>query len=132
LRQDWRIVDADGSRSPAVAKLAARIAQGPVRAPVAKRSGPVRDLVRKGILRVMRPYTSYQQRVNADLVDGLDALSRQIATVRTNADPRQPALRTDLVSRDAHEPGSDVREAAGGRDATNAEQQPTPAERRSA
>ncbi len=70
---------------PALAKLPLRINQGPDTTAVGGRGGQARELVRKALLRTMRPYTDYQQKVNSEFVTGLGELNADAAELRQDA-----------------------------------------------
>ena len=66
-------------RSRTVAQLAARLQRGvgPGNAPRG-----ARKLVRDATLRMMRPFTAYQQEVNADVVTALDEVNENVVRLR--------------------------------------------------
>ncbi len=67
-------------RSPALAALPLRLRQGPEGA--AKNSGSARGALRRAILRVMRPFTSYQQGFNTDVTSAIEELSSALGEDR--------------------------------------------------
>ncbi len=83
-------------RRPALASLPIRIRQGPVAAARPGRAQALRDLARNTVLRVMRPYTAYQQSVDTMVVDALDDLSAGIADQRRESAEERAGLITDL------------------------------------
>jgi len=77
----------------ALSRLPMRLAAGPVEAA----PGPAhaaRERLRQAVLRVIRPYTAYQQGINADLVTALAELSRDITDIRDDI----AAERGDVLS----------------------------------
>jgi glycosyltransferase involved in cell wall biosynthesis len=85
--------DRIGAHPRALAKLPMRIRQGPL--PAASGSGfAARVQLRRVILRVLKPFTSYQQSVNAEIVAALGELSRGIAEVRAETG----AERADMLA----------------------------------
>ncbi len=65
------------SHPPALSRLPMRIRQGP-RAASSGRAQSARRQLRRVVLRLMRPYTSYQQTVNSEIVAALSEFSREI------------------------------------------------------
>jgi glycosyltransferase involved in cell wall biosynthesis len=70
---------------PVLAKLPLRIRQGPQTGAVGGRGGQARGLVRKALLRTMKPYSDYQQKVNSEVVAGLGELNEGTANLREEA-----------------------------------------------
>lgn len=81
-------------RRPALAALPIRMRQGPVAHARPGRAQALRELARDGVLRLMRPYTSYQQSVDAMVVDALEDLNASIAA----HDRENAAERAGLIS----------------------------------
>jgi hypothetical protein len=78
-----------------LSRLPLRIAQGPF--PAAQGAGQAaRERLRRVVLQVMKPFTRYQQVVNADLVAAIADLHLEIERERTRAD----AERADRLARD--------------------------------
>jgi glycosyltransferase involved in cell wall biosynthesis len=76
-------------KRPALAALPIRIRQGPVQGARPGRAQAVRELARTAVLRLMKPYTVYQQTIDTMVVDALDDLSASIvAHDRENAAER--------------------------------------------
>lgn len=76
-------------KRPALAALPIRIRQGPVEGARPGRAQALRDLARDTMLRLMKPYTVYQQSIDTMVVDALDDLSASIvAHDRENAAER--------------------------------------------
>ncbi len=67
----------DGKRSMVVDSLAPRIQRGPVAGPSTK-VGPVGGVARRGALRLMRPFTAYQEAVNAEVLRSLNMISDEV------------------------------------------------------
>ena len=67
----------DGERRMVVESLGPRIQQGPVAGPSTK-VGPVGGAARRGALRLMRPYTAYQETVNAEVLRSLNTISDEV------------------------------------------------------
>jgi glycosyltransferase involved in cell wall biosynthesis len=67
----------DGGRSMVVDSLAPRVKRGPVAGPSTK-VGPAGGVARRGALRLMRPFTAYQETVNAEVVRSLDTISDEV------------------------------------------------------
>lgn len=63
----------NGVLTPGAAALAQRVQRGPVPALGGKR-GPLGRTARRGALRVMRPFTAYQETVNAEVVQSLGSV----------------------------------------------------------
>jgi glycosyltransferase involved in cell wall biosynthesis len=68
----------DGGRHMVVDSLAPRIQRGPVAGPSTK-VGPVGGAARRGALRLMRPFTAYQETVNAEVVRSLNTINDEVA-----------------------------------------------------
>ena len=66
-------------RPRALAQLAARLNEG--LGPGNAQRGP-RKLVRNATLRMMRPFTAYQEAVNADVVTALDEVNENVLRLR--------------------------------------------------
>ncbi len=67
-------------QSPSLAALPLRLRQGPEGAGTP--AGSARGTLRKAILRVMRPFTSYQQAFNADVTSAMKELSSGLGDAR--------------------------------------------------
>ncbi len=67
----------DGGRHMVVDSLAPRIQRGPVAGPSTK-VGPVGGAARRGALRLMRPFTAYQETVNAEVLRSLNTISDEV------------------------------------------------------
>jgi hypothetical protein len=81
-------------RRPALAVLPMRVRQGPIQVARPGRAQALRGLARNAVLRLMRPYTTYQQSIDTMVVGALDDLSASIASHnRENA-----AERATLIS----------------------------------
>jgi glycosyltransferase involved in cell wall biosynthesis len=76
-----RSKDPLAGQPPALARLPMRLARGPLPA-APGRARAARGQLREAVLRVIRPYTVFQQGVNADLVAALAELSRDVAATR--------------------------------------------------
>ena len=74
---DRHAATAHGGRSMVVESLAPRVQQGPVAAPSTK-AGLVGGAVRRGALRLMRPFTAYQETVNAEVLRSLNTTSDEV------------------------------------------------------
>ncbi len=98
IRATGRARPADPVRSypPALAALPMRIRQGPELAAVGGRGGGARERVRNTVLRVMRPFTAYQQDVNSQLVAALQELSAAVRDVRRHGAEERGRLLGDL------------------------------------
>jgi glycosyltransferase involved in cell wall biosynthesis len=68
---------ADRGRRMVVESLAPRIQRGPV-AGSSTKAGPVGGAARRGALRLMRPFTAYQETVNAEVLRSLNTISDEI------------------------------------------------------
>jgi glycosyltransferase involved in cell wall biosynthesis len=77
-------------RTGTVATLPLRIRQGPVRAGLPP-AGAARTFVRRAALRAMRPFTAYQQSVNAQLVASIEEVADKLTDQRSE-DARRRAL----------------------------------------
>jgi glycosyltransferase involved in cell wall biosynthesis len=77
----------------ALARLPLRLRQGPGPAAEGRFHGE-RERLRRVILRVMRPYTAYQQAINAEVVAALGELSREIVVARDET----AAERADMLA----------------------------------
>jgi hypothetical protein len=86
-------------RSPALASLPLQIRQGP-RQEALGAGGSAREFVRKAALRLMRPFTQYQQAVNAQLVASLQELRSELAQVRREAAAERGRLVAELRARE--------------------------------
>ena len=84
-------------RPPAVAQAQARIAQGPPPVPRGGRGRRVRGFVRKLILRMLRPYTDYQEKVNSELAAGLSDLGGSIGQGLADARAEVAVERAQLM-----------------------------------
>ena len=76
----YRAGERHHSVSPALAQLREAIARGP--APSARGGRSARGTVRNAVLRAMRPFTAYQQDVNAKVTAALDELDAASAEAR--------------------------------------------------
>ena len=83
-------------KRPALASLPIRVRRGPVATARPGRAQALRDMARNIVLRVMRPYTAYQQSVDTMVVDALDDLSAGIAEQRRESAEERASLMTDL------------------------------------
>jgi glycosyltransferase involved in cell wall biosynthesis len=81
-------------KRPALAALPIRIRQGPVVGARPGRAQAVRELARNTMLRLMKPYTAYQQSIDTMVVDALDDLSTSIVA----RDHENAAERATLIS----------------------------------
>jgi hypothetical protein len=102
------------SRGPAASSLAARMNRGPM--PSAQLARPsamsrIRGAVRRTTLRLMRPFTVYQQAINQDVLIALDELASRMeeserTTARERARIQQELRRVEQPERAdaAHEP----------------------------
>jgi glycosyltransferase involved in cell wall biosynthesis len=79
-------------RRPALAVLPIRIKQGPVAHARPGRGRALRELARNAVLRLMRPYTTYQQSIDQLVVDALDELSAGIAEQRLESAGKRAEL----------------------------------------
>jgi glycosyltransferase involved in cell wall biosynthesis len=80
-------------RSPSILALPMRLAHGP--RPAAPGAGQAaRERLRQAVLRVLRPFTTYQNAVNAEVVTALGDLSDRIGQVRDASN----ATRADILS----------------------------------
>jgi glycosyltransferase involved in cell wall biosynthesis len=77
----------DGERPMVVDSLAPRVQRGPVAGPSSK-VGPVGGVARRGALRLMRPFTAYQETVNAEVVRSLDTISDEFTDQIENLSER--------------------------------------------
>jgi glycosyltransferase involved in cell wall biosynthesis len=84
------------SHPPALAALPVRIRQGPELAAVGGRGGGARERLRNAVLRVMRPFTAYQQDVNRQVVASLQELSAAVRDVRRDGAEERGRLLGDL------------------------------------
>jgi glycosyltransferase involved in cell wall biosynthesis len=71
------------TRSPALSTLPRKIRQGPSGQGARRRAA--RDLVRRAVLRTMRPFTVYQQDVNRQMADAMQELGQNIGNARRDA-----------------------------------------------
>jgi glycosyltransferase involved in cell wall biosynthesis len=85
-------------RRPALSILPIRIRQGPVAHARPGRAHAVRELARNTILRLMRPYTTYQQSIDELVVDALDDLGADIARRQRESAGKRAELMADLRS----------------------------------
>lgn len=67
----------EGKRPMVVDSLAPRIQRGPVAGPSTK-VGPVGGVARRGALRLMRPFTAYQETVNAEVLRSLNTIGDEV------------------------------------------------------
>jgi hypothetical protein len=67
-------------QSPSLAALPLRVRQGPEGG--VRGTGAARGTLRKAILRVMRPFTSYQQAFNAEVTSAMEDLSNGLGDAR--------------------------------------------------
>jgi hypothetical protein len=81
---------------PALAALPRRIRQGPLVHANPGRAQALRDLARNAVLRLMRPYTSYQQAVDTMVVDALGDLSASIEARSQSSAAERANLMSDL------------------------------------
>jgi hypothetical protein len=89
---------------PALARLPMRVGQGP-RAAGKGRPQRARKIVREVLLRLMRPFTQYQQGVNNQLVEALEELSLELDQQRRAAAEERAQLLAELRARERpHEP----------------------------
>jgi hypothetical protein len=85
-------------RRPAQSILPIRIRQGPVAHARPGRAQKARELARNAVLRLMRPYTTYQQSIDELVVDALDDLGADIAQQRRESAAKRATLMGDLRS----------------------------------
>ena len=83
-------------RRPALAALRPRIGEGPVANARPGRAQALRELARNTVLRLMRPYTAYQQTIDTMVVDALDELDDRIAAQRTERAAERATLISEL------------------------------------
>jgi glycosyltransferase involved in cell wall biosynthesis len=81
-------------KRPALAALPIRIRQGPVTGARPGRAQAMRELARSTMLRLMKPYTAYQQSIDTMVVDALDDLSASLV----DHDRDNSAERATLIS----------------------------------
>jgi glycosyltransferase involved in cell wall biosynthesis len=81
---------------PALTALPRRIRQGPLAHANPGRAQALRELARNAVLRLMRPYTSYQQSVDTMVVDALGDLSASIAARSQDGAAERANLMSDL------------------------------------
>jgi hypothetical protein len=93
-------VDQVRKRSRVLAALPLRVRQGPP--PVAPGAGRARASLRHATLRVMKPFTAYQQTVNADLLAALQDLDDGIVRVRREAADERARLLGRLRGSEEH------------------------------
>jgi glycosyltransferase involved in cell wall biosynthesis len=67
----------EGKRPMVVDSLAPRVQRGPVDGSSTK-AGPVRGVARRGALRLMRPFTAYQETVNGEVLRSLNTISDDV------------------------------------------------------
>jgi hypothetical protein len=87
------------TRPAATSALAARIQRGAIPATADGRRSlrsSVRRFTRKAILRMMRPFTAYQQTVNSDVVAAMDELSARTVELRRAAATERARLLGEL------------------------------------
>jgi hypothetical protein len=82
-----------GAGSSLTGPLAQRVAAGPARV---SRLGPPGRLARRVLLRLLRPYTGYQQSVNAELARCLDALDNRTRALEFDSTRRLATLLAGL------------------------------------
>jgi hypothetical protein len=82
------------AHSPALAKLPRVIRQGPAGPPDGAQPG--RDFLRRAVLRVMRPFTVYQQAVNRQLADAMRELGENLAAARRESGRELARVLTEL------------------------------------
>jgi glycosyltransferase involved in cell wall biosynthesis len=85
-------------RRPALAILPSRIRQGPVAHARPGRAQAAREFARNAVLRLMRPYTSYQQTIDELVVDALDDLGADIAEQRRESAGKRAMLMGEVRS----------------------------------
>jgi hypothetical protein len=92
----------DITNAPAFSRLPLRIRQGPVPAThvVGKRGWRARSRVRRAALRLMRPFTAYQQEVNLGVVAALEELHAQNAHLRADVATEQASLMAQARAND--------------------------------
>ena len=74
----------NGVISPSVSELAAQVQRGPLPAASSKR-GPLASSARRGTLRVMRPFTAYQESVNAEIANALGSVEQVLTDLHDRA-----------------------------------------------
>jgi glycosyltransferase involved in cell wall biosynthesis len=93
-------VDQTRERSRVLARLPLRVRQGPP--PVAPGAGRARALLRHATLRLMQPFTAYQQTVNAELLAALQEVDDGIVSVRREAADERARLLARLRGSEAN------------------------------
>jgi glycosyltransferase involved in cell wall biosynthesis len=83
-------------KRPALAALPIRIRQGPVQGARPGRTQALRELARNAALRVMKPYTAYQQSIDTMVVDALDDLSHSIVAQSHDSAAERATLISEL------------------------------------
>ena len=88
------------SRSSEIAEalgtLPLKVRQGPRRVPLTASRLPARRFVRTALLRLMAPFTGYQQSVNSQLVESLERVVDELAAVRREAAAERGRLLAQL------------------------------------
>lgn len=83
-------------KRPSLAALPIRIRQGPVQGARPGRAQALRDLARNAVLRVMKPYTAYQQSVDTMVVDALDDLNASVVAREREGAAERATLISEL------------------------------------
>ena len=81
---------------PVLARLPLRIRQGPAAPGGGPARGHARELARNTVLRVMKPFTAYQQTINAGVVAALEELNDGIAEVHNQSGAARARLIGEL------------------------------------
>lgn len=83
-------------KRPAIATLPAQLWHGPSSSTHHGRGRAARELARKGMLRLIRPYTSYQKTVDTLVLDALEDLAGMIADQRRDDAAERAGLMAEL------------------------------------
>jgi glycosyltransferase involved in cell wall biosynthesis len=88
-----RSADRLGERPPALARLSPHVRDG---LSSGSRATGTRRALRKLVLRMMRPFTAYQQGVNSEVVSALDELNQRVAGLRREIAGERAELLAEL------------------------------------
>ena len=87
-------------RRRSISALSLQLRQGPVPGQ-ATRGRAAREMVRQGSLRVMRPFTAYQETVNQQMLTALDEISAELSDLREAAAQERARLVSAIRASDA-------------------------------
>jgi hypothetical protein len=81
---------------PVLSRLRLRARQGPAPGAVGGPGGRVREYARRATLRLMRPYSTYQQSINSELVAAMVEMNNRSADLRTGVLRERAQLLAEL------------------------------------